>query len=457
MEDSFDADVDWDASFDALVASIEAGDGDLTVAGWFGGESDEWPTSHLSQPPIESQPPRGSLPARERLASLLFDAEAAQFTANRAMADQLEAIDLAVDLARRMPRLYLQPSALGGSGTEELAVRAVVADVAARLRLSEATVRTQAHLAASLRQHLPQLWQRCVSGVVPYADMRSAVDQLMGLRDDPEVRAEFDAGVARIAGTMTPARFRAAARALRARLERESLTARHARALAERRVVFEPVDDGMTWVSMFVDSVDAARIKARLNSTARHVSRHQGEQRTRDQVRADLAVAWLAGDGTPTAAKVDVIVTVPLLTVTGADDAPAHLDGHGPIDPATARQLFADSPSFLRVAVDPITSAPLDLDRTRYRPTKAQRRWLALRFGTCARAGCGRLAVDSDIDHLLDWFLGGRTNEGNLVPLCHHHHRLKHVTKFRVKRTDPGTVQWTSPTGHTAGNDPPPF
>jgi len=100
---------------------------------------------------------------------------------------------------------------------------------------------------------------------------------------------------------------------------------------------------------------------------------------------------------------------VPVLSLIGADEAPATLDGYGPIDPAIARQLFADAPSFLRVAVDPISSAPLDLDRTRYRPSKAQRDWLALRYGTCTRPGCSKLAVDSDVDHLHDWFLDAPT------------------------------------------------
>jgi hypothetical protein len=391
------------------------------------------------------------------LESSLDAAQAAQFSANRAMAQQLDAIRAAVESARRHPLLYLQPAFAGARDAAELAERSVVAELSMRLRIAEATVRAQAHEARMLQQQLPRVWARFAEGIATYVDARAAVEQLTGLKVDAEVLDGFDFELAAVIGTVPPARFRARARAMRARLERDSLEALHTRAIAERRVVIDAADDGMAWVQVLISAVDAARIRARLDARAREASTEPGETRSRDQIRADLAAEWLAGTGTPFAPATQVVVTVPVLSLIGADEAPATLDGYGPIDPAIARQLFADAPSFLRVAVDPISSAPLDLDRTRYRPSKAQRDWLALRYGTCTRPGCSKLAVDSDVDHLHDWFLGGRTDEANLLPLCRNHHRLKHATKFSVARAADGTVSWTSPTGFTATTDPPPF
>ncbi|MGO7983928.1 hypothetical protein ACC691_39500, partial [Rhizobium johnstonii] len=68
-----------------------------------------------------------------------------------------------------------------------------------------------------------------------------------------------------------------------------------------------------------------------------------GDPRTRDQIRADLFVAWLAGDGTPTAARVRPLLFVPLLGMLGLGDQPAVLQGYGPIDRVTAAQIFLDS------------------------------------------------------------------------------------------------------------------
>lgn len=442
MEDTF-ADLDWEHRFAALVDEFDLGD-DAHASGL-----DE---RHAYAAPAVA------FDVFAELEQSLDAAQAAQFAVSRAMAAQLDAIHRAVGAARRQPLLYLQPAFAGARDATLLAERAVVAELSMRLRLAEGTVRAQAHEAAVLQEQLPRVWSRLTEGIAAYVDARAAVEQLVGLEVDAELLDGFDLELAAVIGTVAPARFRARARALRARLQRDTLDARHTRAAAERRVVIEAADDGMAWVQVHLTALDAARIRARLDATAKQLASEPDETRTRDQLRADLAAGWLAGTGTPYAPATQVFVTVPLLTLVGAGDAPARLDGHGPIDPATARQLFADAPSFLRVAVDPISSAPLDLDRTRYRPSKAQRDWLALRYGTCTRPGCSRLAVESDIDHLHDWFFDGHTNEANLLPLCRNHHRLKHATKFSVARAPDGTVSWKSPTGFAATSDlPPPF
>lgn len=50
----------------------------------------------------------------------------------------------------------------------------------------------------------------------------------------------------------------------------------------------------------------------------------------------------------------DVLVTVPVLSLLGLTDEPATLDGCGPIPASMARKLVADGAnSFHRVLVDP--------------------------------------------------------------------------------------------------------
>ena len=134
----------------------------------------------------------------------------------------------------------------------------------------------------------------------------------------------------------------------------------------------------------------------------------------------------------------------------------ARLVGHGPIDPLTAKQLFLDATAFHRVVTDPIRGVILDMDRRSYRPTTAQRDWLTLRHGTCARDGCTRLALDADIDHDNPWSQGGTTNAANLRPLCPPDHTTRHRTTFTYRTRTDGSVQVTTPTGHTT-SQPPPF
>jgi hypothetical protein len=175
------------------------------------------------------------------------------------------------------------------------------------------------------------------------------------------------------------------------------------------------------------------------------------------------------GEGTATAVKTKVFVTVPVSLLTGdgsAEDIAARLAalpredaelvGHGPIDPLTAAQIFTDAKAFHRVITDPVRGIVLDMDRRAYRPTRAQRDWLILRFGRCARDGCNRLALDADIDHDRPWARGGTTDEVNLRPLCPPDHVHRHATRFRFISRRDGTVQVETPTGHVSAA-PPPF
>ena len=114
-----------------------------------------------------------------------------------------------------------------------------------------------------------------------------------------------------------------------------------------------------------------------------------------------------------------------------------------------ARRLIAEGAgSFYRVLTDPRDGAPLEIGRSSYRLTKAQRRFLRLRDGRCPFPGCGNHSLDNQADHLLAWAEGGTTGISNLGQPCPKHHRLKHGSAWTPtgasKDHPPG---WTSPTG----------
>ncbi|MDZ4090428.1 MAG: DUF222 domain-containing protein, partial [Arthrobacter sp.] len=149
--------------------------------------------------------------------------------------------------------------------------------------------------------------------------------------------------------------------------------------------------------------------------------------------------------------RAQVLVTVPVLSLLGAGEEPAMLDGYGPIPPSMARRLVAEgADSFYRVLTDPRDGAPLEIGRTSYRLTKAQRHWLRLRDGRCPFPGCNNHSLDNDADHLLAWADGGTTGITNLGQPCPKHHRLKHGSAWTPagasKDKPPG---WTSPSGRS--------
>ncbi|GAB3543473.1 hypothetical protein GCM10027403_37710 [Arthrobacter tecti] len=137
------------------------------------------------------------------------------------------------------------------------------------------------------------------------------------------------------------------------------------------------------------------------------------------------------------------------------------LDGYGPIDPETARNLAAHAPSFTRILVHPETGAVLSVGREKYRPPKHLQDWVRIKHPTCVHPGCNRSAWTSEIDHTTPWNHGGTTELGNLRPRCKLHHALKTNGIWTDFTTDPsGAVHSTSLAGKTyttLPEPPPPF
>jgi hypothetical protein len=149
-----------------------------------------------------------------------------------------------------------------------------------------------------------------------------------------------------------------------------------------------------------------------------------------------------------------VVVTVPALTPLGRSDEPAVLDGFGPIDLGTARELAGRATSWIRVLTHPETGVVLSVGRERYRPPADLRAAVAIRDGTCRFPGCRRRAARCDTDHALAHEHGGPTSLGNLEKLCLKHHRLKHQAGWTVRVDSGGTVRWRSPVGRTYRTEP---
>jgi len=149
-----------------------------------------------------------------------------------------------------------------------------------------------------------------------------------------------------------------------------------------------------------------------------------------------------------------VVLTVPVLSLLGHGEEPADLEGFGPIDIETARQLAAQALSFIRVLTDPQTGAVLSVGRDRYRVPADLKTALMVRDATCRFPGCRRRAARCDLDHSTAWQDGGCTELGNLAHLCRKHHRLKHEAGWTVTHDGGGILTWTSPVGRVYRTEP---
>ena len=380
--------------------------------------------------------------AMDGIQRTLSVAESRQWAANREEALLVMAVGDTLAIARAHPEIYVphRPgTSVRDSDAVNLSERAAVFDLSVRLHLSEQTVRRHQHVAETLDATMPLLRDRFLAGVAPYLQVRTAVEAASAVTD-PSGLARYDSELADAAGRMAPGAFRRAALTLAGRLATEPLQARHDRALDERRVEVEPAPDAMAWMHLYIAAVDAVRIEARLSRTAVRMGNEPGQSRTKAQLKADAAVAWLAGDGTPTAA-----IVRPYLLVN--PDGTGDLQGFGLVDPAGAGRSLRDCPSFGRLYRDPIRPARLTMDRNTYRPNKVQRDWLTLRYGLDPDA-TDFVSVDAEIDHVHERQHGGMTEIENLLPLKPRLHRLKSMTGITFAARPRGGIRVTTPTGY---------
>ena len=416
------------------------------------------------------------------LRSMFESAEADQYAANRAAARRAEQLADIVDFARDNPGLYV-PAVLGEWGTQELelAQRCAAVEAASRMCLSESEVNRLVSAACSGRRDLPGLWNLVREGFATPAHVLAAANLLYDIAGHPGRLEAFDHGVCELALSCSLHVFRRKAKDLARNLTGATTAEKHAQAMKHRAVTVEDLPDNMSLLRVYGATKDVRAAFRSLTSTAKHMAKLDREDRTRDQLRADLAVERLLSRGTGAAVKTKVFVTIPLdrlgptarasvrpytLGKTGLNlDREPLIPGEGPVDDATARELFRHATSFTRVITDPVTGVILDMDRRARKATNAQRAWLALHWGTCLRDGCDRLALDADVDHWCQ-FHGperGPTNIANLDPLCDPDHAIKDATKVKHRRRKDQSIELEFPTGHRTRRpkirlpDAPPF
>ncbi len=204
-----------------------------------------------------------------------------------------------------------------------------------------------------------------------------------------------------------------------------------------------------------VEKVTAAH--KRIHREARAL-RNQGDTRTMDQLRADIALDLLLGGQGGVSERTEVFLYMDLATYLGMNDDPVKMAGHGYL-PAELGRHIAGGPNTVlrRIITDPLSGQVQDLGRTRYRPDAATAEFVRVRDRECRRPGCDRAAHSCELDHSIPWQFQGETNVADLVSYCTRDHRLKDEPGW-IHRLDPdGSLTVTTPTGHTHTSTPPPL
>ncbi len=259
----------------------------------------------------------------------------------------------------------------------------------------------------------------------------------------------------------------------------EAAEERRQRAVADRRVVITPGEDGMSELWAMLPSIQARQIQQTLTSCAQQLG--AADVRTMDQRRADTMVDLLLGRTQPPAVNLQVIV--PADTITGHSDQPGWVPGLGPVTATEVAELLRSGleaqigtdtstgagngsqtgagtrlgvqVSLRRLLTDPTTGILTDLAENRYRPSAGLDRAVRARDVTCRFPGCRRSAdsAGTDLDHTVPW-PQGPTAATNLAVLCRRHHRLKHTPGWNAALHPTGIMTWTTPTGRKFHTQP---
>ena len=355
------------------------------------------------------------------------------------------------------------------------AERELLFELVGLLRVPESTARNLLAESRFLVNDLPATIGALHEGGISYQHARVIIDN--GPSVPAALLAEFEDALLGPAKELTVAQFKKVANRQREKQHPVSIAERHEKAVNERAVWLEPADDGMAVVGARLATEVAHAIYDRLTHIGLGQPKGDGsgddgdggrgsdgdDERSLSQKRADAfadllltgdtCAATLEGTAGPSpdvghGIRPRVLVTAPVMTLLGRSEEPANLEGYGPIDPDTARELAAHAPSFSRILVHPVTSAVLDYDRTTYAVPADLRTVLRVRDETCRAIGCTRSAENCDADHTDDWALGGPTALKNLAMLCQTHHRVK------MRNLPNGDIEWTAPSGRVYATHP---
>lgn len=374
---------------------------------------------------------------------------------------------------------------------------AVAAEMAAAVTVSHGMALHQTHRGVALRDRLPAVAALFEAGLVSDLLVRAIVWRTY-LITDPEAMAAVDAALAQRVtrwGALSIAKTEDAIDALVDQHDPAALRRSRASASAPTVEFGSPADPaGTTSMWARLNSPDAALIEHAVEELAHSVC--ATDPRSMNERRADALTALATGTGLPCRcgdpdcpgatterpAKNAIVYVVadhrsvdtahPDTTpqpdedpAAGPTDPPADASGRTgrPAGCAAAPPAFVFGAGVLPTALlgaildratlrDVHHPGPSTPPEPRYTPSRRLAEYVRCRDLTCRFPGCDKPAQFCDIDHTVPYPVGP-THPSNLKCLCRFHHLLKTFYcgpgGWRDRQLPDGTVDWTSPTGHT--------
>jgi hypothetical protein len=329
-----------------------------------------------------------------------------------------------------------------GSGDAALSV---IGEVGMARNVSPGAAGTQFGTAIGLAE-LPQTAAALEAGDISESTARAVVRETDALHGDD--RIVLDAELADLLPGLTPGRAARLARHHVIALDADAAHQRAERNRADQRVSLHPEVDGVAILQVRGPAEQLVAAQRVLTTWARGL-RATGDGRTTGQIMCATLVERVTGIAHADGIDVEIGITVDAGTLLGADDAPAELDGYGPITPGLVDDLIsrAHRTFYRRLITDPIDHTLIGRDPRRRRFDGPLNGFVRARDRhRCRQPGCD--CSMADIDHITDYAHGGDTTNANGQGLCRRSHTLKHQPGWSVTTRDRDTI-WRTPTGHT--------
>ncbi|WET83207.1 DUF222 domain-containing protein [Amycolatopsis sp. QT-25] len=335
-------------------------------------------------------------------------------------------------------------------------VRSVVQEVAMELSLVDGYAGSLVATGVASTSRLPRTLSLMDRGKVGGFAAQKVAEATAWLSDEDSLAA--DAALESRIPDKNSEQVRKAASYAATRADRSGAERRVAERRAGRRLSMAQGEAGVASIEVVDGPVEKVAAAYRRIHREAHALRNQGDTRTMDQLRADIALALLLGGQGGVSERAEVFLYMDLTTYLGLNDDPVKMAGHGYLPAGLGRHIATGPDTVLRrIITDPLSGQVQDLGRTRYRPDAATAEFVRVRDRECRRPGCDRAAHTCELDHSIPWQFQGETNVADLVTYCRRDHRLKDEPGW-IHRLDPdGSLTVTTPTGQTHVSTPPPL
>jgi hypothetical protein len=319
------------------------------------------------------------------------------------------------------------------------------------LGLAKALVHEMPHTLAALECGALSEWR---------ATLITRESACLSVEDRRVLDAELCADVSKLEG-MGDARITAAAKEIAARLDAQAVVDRAAKAEADRTVTIRPAPDCMTYVSALLPVAQGVGVYAALKRAADTTF----DDRSRGQVMADTLVERVTGRPAEEPEPVTLNLVMSDQALWGQDNAPAVLEGYGPIPASLAQRLVKDAvvdarslATLRRLYRDPKSGSLVAMEsRSRFFP-KGLAEFIGLRDQTCRTPYCD--APIRHRDHATPRNRGGPTSATNGLGECERCNYAKEAPGWRVAASDENgthTAQFVTPTGARYRSAAPPL